>query len=248
MCKISYTPQPIGNSKQVFVSKEHTFGTDAVLLANFAKRKNTKFAVDLGCGCGIIPMLLCREDPPKRAVGIDIQPEACRLAELGAKQNGIGDILSIICADLKDLNGKIEFGMCDVVTCNPPYKADGAGIKSKTDPQIIARHETACDLEDVIRTASKLLQTSGHFYICQRPERLADIICLMRQYKIEPKRLKTVSKTDGCEPWLILVEGRKCSKPGMRIDPPLFLYTKDGEYTKSMLDIYSVYKENHYGG
>ena len=236
--------EPLGNGVSVFVSKNHTFGTDAVLLSNFAKLKNTKFAVDLGTGCGIIPLLLCRENPPKRAVGVDISEEACALAKMSVEHNNFSEKIEIIHSDLKDLKGKIEFGLCDVVTCNPPYKAEGAGIKSKTDSDIVARHETACSLNDIIAVAAKLLQTSGHLFLCQRPERLGDIICLMRQYKIEPKRLRTVSKTVGHEPWLILIEGRKGGNANMRIDPPLFVYEQNGDYTKEMLDIYSVYKES----
>lgn len=240
--------EPLGNGISVYVSGEHTFGTDAVLLSHFAKLKNTKKAIDLGTGCGIIPLILCRENPPKQIIGVDISNQAIEQLNLSITHNKLEGILSAICSDLNDLKGKVEFGCFDVVTCNPPYKAEGAGIKSSSDADILARHETACSLEDVIRVAAKLLQTSGRFFICQRPERLGDIICLMRQYKIEPKRLRTVHKKVGCEPWLVLIEGRKCSAPNMRIDPPLFVYKQNGEYTDEMLNIYSVYKEGAENG
>ena len=244
----SYKLEPLGNGIEVFVSNEHTFGTDAVILSHFAKVKNTKKAIDLGTGCGIIPLILCRENPPKQAFGVDISEKAIEQLNLSIKHNKLEDTLTAVCSDLNDLKGKVEFGSFDVVTCNPPYKAQGAGIKSESGADILARHETACSLEDVIRVASKLLQTSGRFFICQRPERLGDIICLCRQYKIEPKRLRTVHKKVGCEPWLILIEGRKCANANMRIDPPLFVYDENGEYTSDMLKIYSVYKESAVNG
>ena len=109
----------------------------------------------------------------------------------------------------------------------------------------LARHETMCTLEDVISTASHLLKSSGRLCICQRPERLADIVCLMRQYKLEVKRIRTVSKKAGTEPWLVLVEGMRDAKSGVRILPPLFVYDENGNLSNEMLEIYGDYKEGY---
>ena len=128
---------------------------------------------------------------------------------------------------------------------NPPYKAEGAGILSEGQKDIVARHETMCTLEDVISAASHLLRSSGRLCLCQRPERLSDIICLMRQYKLEAKRIRTVSKKEGEEPWLVLVEGRRDAKSGLRILPPLFVYDKDGNLSEEMIKIYGDYKEGY---
>lgn len=240
----SIKKEPIGKGLSVAVSKNHTFGTDAVLLANFSADKKVNRHCDLGMGCGIISMLLLREEVAASTVGVDISKEAVNLARFTADEYSGGKFTPIL-ADLKNLKGILPYGEFDLVTCNPPYKAEGAGIVSKTATDKVARHETECSLEDVIMTASKLLKSSGRICICQRPERLTDILDLMRRHKCEPKRLRLVCKTEGTEPWLILVEGRRDGKAGMRIMPPLFVYEKEGKLTEEMIKIYGEYKEGH---
>lgn len=239
---VAFKKEPLGRDYYAYVSKNHTFGTDAVLLADFAGKKNFKNHCDLGTGCGIIPLLLLRDQKTKESYGVEISEEACFLAQKGADEYTKG-ALKIICSDLNDLKGKIPFGEFELVTCNPPYKAAGAGILSDTETDKTARHETKCSLENVIEVSSKLLRSSGSLCLCQRPERLSDMINLMRQYKVEPKRLRIVCKKVGTEPWLVLLEGQRDAKSGMRIMPPLFVYEQNGEYTKEMLKIYSFYKE-----
>lgn len=233
--------EPLGKGFFVNVSKNHTFGTDAVLLADFAASKKVGSHCDLGAGCGIISLLLLRDEKTARSVGVEISEEAVDLARLTAEEY-CADRLDIVHSDLNDLRGKLPFGEFELVTCNPPYKASGAGILSSGDRDIVARHETMCTLEEVIAVASRLLRSSGRLCICQRPERLADIITLMRQYKVEPKKLRTVSKRVGEEPWLVLVEGMRDAKPGMRVMPPLFVY-EGQDYSEEMLKIYGSYKE-----
>ncbi|MBR6572561.1 MAG: methyltransferase [Clostridia bacterium] len=234
--------EPLGKGFYVHVSKNHTFGTDAVLLADFAGTKRFKNHCDLGTGCGIIPLILLRDQKTNEAYGVEISEEACFLAEKSSTEFTKGNF-KIINSDLNDLKGKIPFGEFELVTCNPPYKANGAGILSDTETDKTARHETKCSLENVIEVSSKLLRSSGSLCLCQRPERLSDMINLMRQYKVEPKRLRIVCKKAGTEPWLVLLEGKRDAKSGMRIMPPLFVYEENGEYTKEMLNIYGCYKE-----
>ncbi len=236
--------EPLGKGVFINVSKDHTFGTDAVLLADFASAKKVKTHCDLGAGCGIISALLLRDNTACTSVGVEISDEAVALAAATAEEF-FKDSFTVLHSDLKELRGKLPFGSFELVTCNPPYKASGAGIVSSGDRDIVARHETMCTLEDVIETGSKLLRSSGSLCICQRPERLTDIIDLMRKHRVEPKRLRTVSKKEGEEPWLILVEGKRDSKSGMRIMSPLFVYDEQGNYSEEMLKIYGPYKEEH---
>ncbi len=240
--RVNIKKEPLGNGFFVSVSKNHTFGTDAVLLSNFAATKKIKKHCDLGAGCGIISMLLLRDGITESSVGVEISDEAVMLATATAKEYA-KESFTVLHSDLKELKGKLPFGDYELVTCNPPYKASGAGILSEGDRDIVARHETMCTLEDVIEAGSHLLRSSGRLCICQRPERLADIIDLMRKYKVEPKRLRIVCKKAGEEPWLVLIEGRRDAKSGMRIMPPLFVYDEKGEYTEEMLKIYGPYKE-----
>ncbi len=224
------------------VSSEHTFGTDAVLLADFATAKKKDRVIDLGSGCGIIPCLMLRDNRTLNVTGVEISTEACRLLEKTKEQQGLGS-LNIINSDLNCLKGKIEFGRATLITCNPPYKAAGAGIISTSQRDKLARHETACTLEDIVSVSARLLQTSGRLCVCLRPERLAELMDIMREHKIEPKRLRLVCKNKNTAPWLFLLEGKKCAKSGMVIEPNLFVENEDGSYSDEMIKIYGEYKE-----
>lgn len=234
--------QPLGNGMEILVSKNHTFGTDAVLLSNFAAPKKSEVAVDLGTGCGIIPMLWLRDNVVARAEGLEISDEAVLLAKQSIEINGLGDRCEVFKGDIKRPFEHLKKGYYNLVTCNPPYKASGAGIASETKADLVARHETLCDLADVIKAAAGLLTYGGRLCICQRPERLGEIISLMTENSIEPKLLRLVCKTEGCEPWLVLVSGRLKGGKGMRIMPNLNVYNKDGSLSSEMLDIYGPYK------
>lgn len=239
----SIKKEPLGKGFYINVSKNHTFGTDAIVLSHFARPKFKDSLVDLGTGCGIIPFLMLRDGFLARATGVEISDEACSLAEQTKKEQNL-DKFTVLNSDLNCLKGKIEFGRHTLVTCNPPYKAEGAGIKSRGDRQRVARHEVACTLEDIISVSSRLLQTSGRFCICLRPERLAELITLLKQYKLEPKRLRLVAGRVGEEPWLILLEAKKCANSGMRIEPTLYI-EQNGELSDEMVKIYGSYKEDY---
>lgn len=240
---IKTSKQQLGNGVYIYTSRHHTFGTDAVLLADFANAKQRDRVVDLGTGCGIIPFLMLRDKELKSVYGVDISKEAVNLAEKSAKENNFSSF-SAINANLNDLKGKIEFGKSTLVTCNPPYKAPKAGIKNPDSIDAAARHETECTLEDIIKVSAKLLQTSGRLCMCHRPERLAELMALMRDNKVEPKRLRLVIGRLGEKPWLVLVEGRRCGNTGLVIESPLYV-EEDGNLSKEMLRIYGPYKQGH---
>lgn len=233
--------QPIGNGYNIYVSSQHTFGTDAVLLAHFANAKSGDRMVDLGTGCGIIPFLMLRDGRLKSAVGVDISSKAISLAEKTAAECGFS-AFSAVEADIKSLKGHVQQGCHTLVTCNPPYKAVGAGIKSSDPIEAAARHELLCSLEEIVSSAAKLLQTTGRLCMCHRPERLAELLSLMSGYGVEPKRLRLVCQRVGEEPWLVLVEGRRGGKAGLRIAPTLYI-EENGELSREMNEIYGPYKE-----
>ncbi len=235
--------EPLGNGFGLWVSENHIFGTDAILLSNFAKAKPSDKMVDLGTGCGIIPLLMMRDGNLKSAVGVDISDEATDLAQKTKEELNL-EKFTVINSDLKDLKGKLPFGCHTLVTCNPPYKADGAGLQNPNERHKVARHEVECSLEDIIKVSAKLLQTTGRLCICHRPERLCELLKLMSDNKIEPKRLRLVCQRKGEEPWLVLVEGKRCAKSGMRIDPVLYI-EEDGKFSDEMIKIYGKYKEEY---
>ncbi len=234
--------EPIGGGKYIYVSPHHAFGTDAVLLSNFAKAKKNDKLVDLGTGCGIIAFLMLRDGKGISAYGVDISSEAIKLANK-TKQEFAFDKFTPVLSDLKDLKGKVPFGSNTLVTCNPPYKAPDAGLKNPDSVKSVARHEVECTLEDIIAVGAKLLQTGGRLCMCQRPERLAEMMALMHKYKVEPKRLRLVCKCVGASPWLVLLEGRRCGNIGLTIEPTLYVEDGHGNFSDEMIEIYGSYKE-----
>ena len=233
--------EPLGKDFCAYVTPHLTFGTDAVLLADFASARKKDTLVDLGTGCGIIPLLMLRDGKLKTAFGVDISPEAAELARRTSYELSLQNF-TVLNSDLKELKGKIDFGCHTLVTCNPPYKAPNGGLKNPDGVKATARHEVDCTLQDIIEVAAKLLQTSGRLCMCHRPERLAELMDIMREYKLEPKRLRLVCQRKGEEPWLVLVEGKKCANTGLRIAPTLYI-EENGDFSPEMIEIYGAYKE-----
>ena len=230
----------LGSGITAFVSPSHSFGTDAVLLADFASPSKRAVCCDLGSGCGIIPLLWCKKETGN-ITAVEIQPLGAQQIEKAIEFNSLEGRLTAINSDLKELKGKVPFGAFDIVTMNPPYKANGAGIESASNADKIARHETMCSLTDICETAKKLLNFGGRLCMCIRPERLAELICEMHSAGIEPKRMKLVSKCPGKAPWLVLIEGRRGGKQGITVEPELFVHGADGGYSDEMKKIYGDY-------
>lgn len=225
----------------VCASSDHRFGTDAFLLADFSGYRQKDTVCDLGTGCGIIPMIMQKKMPPKIIYAVDIQEGAINQLKLGLERSETSGIVPI-CADLKDLWDGAPLGKLDLVTCNPPYKAADSGFESVIDAQKIARHEIMCTIDDVCAAASRLLKFGGRLCVCNRPERLSDVIFAMKNHGIEPKRLRMVSKIPEDAPWLFLIEGKKGSKPFMKIEPQLYIRSGDG-FSDELKKIYSIGKE-----
>ena len=240
--------EPLGSGIEVIVSKRHIFWTDTILLANFAKPKKSDRACDLGCGCGTIPLIWCRESAttPENILGVEIQKEAYDMACRSVEHNKLKDKINIINADLRNLNGITPFGIYNLVVCNPPYKAEGTGIVNPDSSLKAARHESECTIDDITACASKLLQFGGRFCICQRPERLPDITEAMRKYNIEPKRLRFVQLNTKKTPKLLLIEGRRGgNKGGLKLEPTLLLEDDFGNCSQEMLEIYGSFAYGH---
>lgn len=234
----------IGSDIRVVVSDDHSFGTDAILLADFTSPKKKENACDLGTGCGIIPLIWCRNNQGKNITGVEIQEKGFLQAKKSAEISGIADKVQFINGDLKNIKSLLPHASMDVVTMNPPYKAADSGIKSVSPAELIARHETQCVLQDVTDCAAYLLNFGGRLCMCNRPERLADTITAMKNSGIEPKRLRFVVKRPETKPWLFLIEGKKGSKSYMTVEPMLIMYGDNGELSEEVIKIYGEYKEN----
>lgn len=215
------------------------FGVDAVLLADFAKGIRSAKTLDLCTGSGIIPTILSAKTTTEEFFALEIQQEIYNMAVRSAEINGLTDRVKFDLGDLKNADkiyGKRQFGL---ITCNPPYMPCGTAIVNESDTKIISRHEVMCNLEDVIMMSSVLLKQKGHLTLVHKPTRLTDIICLMRNYEIEPKRIRFVHKKTDSEPSLILVDGAYKGGKELRIMPPLYLYNADGSQTDELKRIYN---------
>lgn len=236
--------EPLANGRVIYVSEDSRFGTDAVLLANFAEPKRIDRAVDLCTGGGIIPLLWVSGDCIHNEIyGVELQHECCELARRSIAANGDEGRFAVIEGDLRSINEHLPREKFSLVTCNPPYFTVGSGAANKSDSRMMARSELTCNSEDVCAAAKYLLKYGGRLCICQRPERLTDVICAMRGSGIEPKRIRTVHQREGREPWLVLIEGRRGGKPGLKFLPPLIVEGADGQYTAEMREIYGKYGE-----
>lgn len=239
-----YTTEQVGEGISVCVTPEHKFGTDAFLLSHFAGHRRRDVACDLGTGCGIIPLLWFRRDPPQRVYAVDIQPKAIEQLKLTVEQNGLHERLTPVLADLRALEDVLPAAAFDLVTCNPPYKIIGTGILSENASERIARHELLCNINEVCAAAEKLLKFGGRLCLCQRPERLLDVLEAMRRNGVEPKLLRFVHQRGGLAPWLFLVQGKKGSKPFLKIGRPLIIEGsgRDG-FSDELLQIYGGGKQ-----
>ena len=216
------------------------FGIDGVLLSDFAKNiKDNSKVLDLGTGTGIISILLCGKTKLKRVWGIELQKEVCQMAKKSIKLNNLENKFEIINEDILNLNKLFEKNTIDVIVTNPPYKKKNTDIKNENEKKLISRHEITADLEDFIIVSSQLLKDKGEFYMVHRPERLVDILELMRKYKIEPKILRFVFPNKNKEPKMILIKGIKNAKPFLKIENNLYIYDEDENYTQEIKKIYN---------
>lgn len=214
------------------------FGIDAVLLSDFAKDIKAESMLDMCTGSGIVPVLMSAKTNIPKIFGIEIQEEIFDTLARTLELNNLGERVHFDLGDIKkgvEIYGKRQF---DLITCNPPYMPKGTAVKNERDTKIIARHEILCTLEDVISVGAMLVKQHGHLVLVHKPSRLCDILCLMREHKIEPKRIRFIHKQAGCEPSLVLVDGAYLGGRELRILPPLYIFDENGEETLELKRIY----------
>ena len=214
------------------------FGMDAVLLSGFASVKQGERAIDLGTGTGIIPILLSAKTEGKEFVGLEIQEEMADMAARSIAMNQIEDRVKIIRGDIKEAGAVFGRASFDVVTSNPPYMNDAHGLKNPDLPKAIARHEVLCTLDDVVRSAAELVRPGGRFYMVHRPHRLAELITTLKQYKMEPKRIKMVHPYQNKDANMVLIESVRGGRSMVKVEAPIIVYKEVGVYTEEICQIY----------
>ena len=209
----------------------YRFSIDAVLLAALAMPHPDATVLDLGTGCGIIPLILAFRYPKIRVYGVEVQEDLAKVAKLNVKENGMEDRITIHCGDMKALHHNMVSGPVDVVVSNPPYRKAGSGRINPNLQRAMARHEIRATLGDVVDTARKMLQSSGRFVVIYSAERMVELISHMQSARLEPKFLRMVHSHREADAKLIIVEGKKGGLPGIDVGPPLVIYDQDGAYT-----------------
>ena len=218
--------------------KAFHYGTDAVLLADFAAPRARERMLDLGTGTGVIALLMASRQENARCVALEIQPEMADMAARSVHLNALQERIEVRCADFCQAHRELGCEKYTLAVCNPPYGKAGSVLLSQTEPLRIARHEVACTLEQVVEMSAYLLKPGGKLFLVHRPERLVDIFTSMRENKIEPKRMQMVHPSAGKKANIVLVEGVYMGGRELKLLAPLYVYDENGRYTKQIDDIY----------
>ncbi len=216
----------------------YRFSIDAVLLAHHVNPCAGEKVLDLGTGCGIIPLILVYRHPGISAIGIEIQNELADLAISNVDANHMQDSISVHCMDMRTLTPALIGGPVDIAVCNPPYRRPNSGRLNPDTQRAIARHELKVSLIDVLQTARRVLRTAGRFLTIYPAQRIAELLSQMNLAGIEPKFMRTIHSRLEEEAKLILVEGAKGARVGTAIGPPLIIYAKDGGYSPEIQQMF----------
>ncbi|MGD2030358.1 MAG: methyltransferase [Desulfobacterales bacterium] len=209
----------------------YRFSMDALVLAQHAMPGPDDTVLDLGTGCGIIPLILAYCHPKIKIHAVEVQTELADIAAHNIAENGMENRIDIHCMDLKKLKPDMISGPVDLVVTNPPFRKLESGRINPDQQRAVAKHEIKATLLDVVETARRMLRASGRFVIIYPAERLSDIIIQMRSSGIEPKYIRMIHSYRQMTAKRIVVEGKKGSGHGITIGPPLIIYRKDGSYS-----------------
>lgn len=220
--------------------KAFRFGTDSVLLADFAAPKRTDRAADLGCGTGVIATLMAAHCPQLKVDAVEIQPESADMARRSVLLNGMEERVRVFQMDMREAWRTLGAEQFTLVACNPPYGRAGAALLSSGEAKRIARHEVALDPGDIARSASKLLRTGGRFCVVYPAPRALEMMTAMQANRLAPKRIRTVHGVAGRAPKIVLMDAVKDGGSGLHWLEPLVLRETDGAYSTEWKRIYRI--------
>lgn len=216
------------------------FGTDAVLLADFAAPRRHDRVCDLGTGTGIIPLLLYARENTISADAVEIQPDMADMAARSMALNGLSEKIRVLPGDLRQIRTLLPHARYDLVTCNPPYGKAGGTLLNPDASKRLARHEESCAIEDVACAAAWLLQNGGRLCCVFPAARMIELSDAMRKYRMAPKRIRMVHSRVEKAAHLCLMEGMLDARPGLIIEPPLVIYDENNAYTLELRRIYGL--------
>lgn len=231
----------VGNLRLIQAEKGYRFSLDPVLLARFVAVRSGATVVDLGTGSGILPLLLAKLSDARELLGIERQPQLAKRAERNIELNGLQERVRIVPGDVRLIRQLLPVDSADLVVSNPPYRQVGKGCISPADERAAARHELAGGLADFVAAAAWLLKNGGNFALIYLAERLPELFAQMIANGIEPKRLRMIHPRRLESARMALVEGRRGGRPGLIVEPPLYIYEGAGrEYTAEVLAMYGT--------
>ncbi len=215
-----------------------TFGTDAYLLYAYMKTRKSAVGADLGSGTGVISLLAASKGKLSHIHAIEIQKDFCDIIDKNTELNTLCDKITTHNCDVRNIPDTLTEAF-DVVFTNPPYMKADSGLSNKAESKNIARHEENGTIYDFAAAGARLLKYGGYFYAVYRPDRLCDLICALRENKLEPKRITFVHPTVSAKPCLVLVEAKKGAGVSSVVTRPLIMNDEDGKYTPELDYIYN---------
>ena len=233
--------QPLWPGGPLFRQAEHfRLSTDSILLADFIRPGAARRGIDLGCGSGILALLLLERCGSLHMTGLELLPEAAALAGENFAANGLSARGEAVCGDLRQHRALFPAGSFDLAAANPPYYPVSAGQLSPDPARAAARSELECSLEELCEAAAWLLHSGGSFSLVYKPERLSELFCCLSAHGLEPKRLRLVCDRAESAPSLALVESRRGGRPGLSVEPCLLLRSADGTPSEEQRRIYHM--------
>jgi len=219
------TLEPFFNGKLQIIQKTkgYRFSVDPILLSQFVRIRRDERVIDLGTGCGILPLLLSQNTNAHSFVGVEIQKGLIECAEKNVALNHLEDRISILKQDFRELRRIFPPGSFDVAVSNPPYREYRTGRINPSTEKAIARHEVKGKLKDLISVVSYLVPPKGRCYLIFPAPRTVDLFVGLRNGKLEPKRIKFVHPRIEEEAKFILAESVKTSGVELKIVSPLIL-------------------------
>lgn len=217
----------------------YRFSVDAVILSHLAYPQPGDTVLDLGTGCGVIPILLAFRHPTIQLIGVEIQDALARFARQNVFENQMDDRIRILATDMATLSLSDIGAPVDVVVTNPPYRPLASGRINADGQRAVARHELKINLNLLVQTARRMLRKSGRFVIIYPSVRTVDLLSTMRAAGLEPKTLTMIHSTASSPARLVAVTGIHDGRPGLDVSAPIFLYHSDGTYTRTVDAMFS---------
>lgn len=218
------------------------YGIDAVLLAHFSTPRKNSRCMDLCTGNAVVPILMSAAFPSTQFCALELQEKAFDLARRSVEMNSLQQKINVIHGDLCDIQNFCQKNSFDAVTVNPPYMKCGEIKKNESEALTLARHETACTLQNVLGAADYLLNSDGDFFMIHRASRTDEICRELEKHSLVPKRMRFVFPNMEKSATMVLIHAKKCAKEGLLVEAPLIVYERDGVYSQEIQQIYNSYK------